>query len=95
MALYWKAGEIGVTEDLCVYCTSCVLNCMVDDCIEVMRKRQNGENERFSNPSDIFRLWEGLNTKKRIDTVKMILPDEEAFLKRYRRPRFEFEEEEK
>jgi len=42
-ALYWKAGEIGVTEDLCVYCSSCVLNCMVDDCIEVRRKRQNGD----------------------------------------------------
>jgi len=91
-ALFWKTGEIGVTEELCVYCTSCVLNCMVDDCIQVERKRPNGEKERFSKPLDVFSFWERLNTRKRIDAVKMILPDEEAFLKRYRRPLFEFEE---
>jgi len=91
-ALFWKTGEIGVTEELCVYCTSCVLNCMVDDCIQVERKRPNGEKERFSKPLDVFAFWERLNTRKRIDAVKMILPDEEAFLKRYRRPLFEFEE---
>jgi len=92
-ALYWKAGEVGITEELCIYCTSCVLNCMVDDCIEVRRKRQDGENERLSKPSDVFVFWEQLNTGKRIDAAKMILPDEEAFLKRYRRSIFEFEEE--
>jgi len=94
-ALFWRAGEIGITEDLCVYCTSCVLNCMVDDCIVVERKRSNGEKERFSKPSDVVTFWERLNTKKRIDALKMILPDGEAFLKRYRRPFFEFEEEKK
>jgi len=91
-ALYWKAGEIGVVEELCVYCTSCVLNCMVDDCIVVKRKRPNGENERFSKPSEVLALWERLNTRKRTDALKMILPDEETFLKRYRRPIFELEE---
>jgi len=88
-ALYWRAGEIGVVEELCVYCTSCVLNCMVDDCIVVERKRPNRENERFSKPSHVLALWERLNTRKRIDALKMILPDEETFLKRYRRPLFE------
>jgi len=94
-ALYWKAGEIGVTEELCVYCTSCVLYCMVDNCIQVERKRPNGELERFSKPSDVFSFWEHLNARKRIDAVKIILPDEEAFLKRYRKPLFMFEEERK
>jgi len=92
-ALYWKAGEIGITEELCVYCTACVLICMVDDCIEVRRRRKDGENERFSKPSEVFTLWERLNTRKRTDATKMILPDEEAFLKRYRRPLFKLEEE--
>jgi len=92
-ALYWKAGEIGIAEELCIYCASCVLNCMIDDCIEIRRKRQNGENERFSKPADVFKLWERLNTRKRMDALKMILPDEEAFLKRYRRPLFQTEEE--
>jgi len=94
-ALYWKTGEIGVVEELCVYCTSCVLNCMVDDCIVVERKRPNGENERFSKPSHVLALWERLNARKRTDALKMILPDEENFLKRYRRPFFTFEEERK
>jgi len=94
-ALYWRAGEISVTEELCIYCTSCVLNCMVDDCMEVKRKRKDGENERFSRPSDVFTLWERINTRKRTDAIKMVLPDEEAYLKRYRRPLFELEEEEK
>jgi len=92
-ALYWKAGEIGITEELCIYCTSCVLNCMVDNCIEVRRKRQSGENEKFSNPSHVSTLSDCLNTQKRIETIKKILPDEEAYLKRYRRPFFEFKEE--
>lgn len=89
-ALYWKAGEIGVTEELCIYCMACVLNCMVDDCILVERKRQSGENERFSKPLEVVALWERLNAKKRMEAVKMILPDPEAFLKRYLRPFFEF-----
>ncbi len=89
-ALYWKAGEIGITEDLCIYCTSCVLSCMVDDCIEVRRKRVDGENERFSNPKDVLKACERLAAAKRMNVVKGILPDEEAFLNRYRRPRFEF-----
>ena len=89
-ALYWKAGEVGVAQELCVYCTSCVLNCMVDDCIVVERKRPNGDNERFSKPSDVFTFWERLNTRKRMEATRMILPDGEAFLKRYRRPFFEF-----
>lgn len=92
-ALYWKLGEVGITEDLCIHCTSCILNCMVDNCIEVERKRQNGENERFSKPSDVIRLSEGLNARKRRDVTKMILPDQEAYLKRYRQLLLEFQEE--
>jgi len=92
-ALYWKSGEIGIIEDLCVYCTSCVLNCMVDDCIKVERKRPNGEKERFSNPLHVFRLLEGVNTRNRIKTVESVFPDEETFLKRYRKPFFQIEEE--
>jgi len=76
-ALYWKSGEIGITEDLCVYCTSCVLNCMVDDCIKVERKRPNGQIERFSKPSDVPRLLEDVNTRNRIKTVESIFSGEE------------------
>jgi Fe-S-cluster-containing hydrogenase component 2 len=82
-ALYWKAGEIGIIEELCVYCTSCVLNCMVDDCIEVKRKRPNGETETFSRPQDVFILLENINSRNRIKAIKMLFPDEETYLKRY------------
>ena len=90
-ALYWKAGEIAITNDLCIYCTSCVLNCMVDDCIKVTRKRKNGIVEQFSKPSDVFALGENVNTGKRIETTKKIFPDEESYLSRYRKPHFQKE----
>lgn len=85
-ALYWKTGEVAVTEDLCIYCTSCVLNCMVPDCMEVRRKRQNGENERFSNPKDVLKTSEHVNTARRTKVIEELLPDDEAYLKRYRKP---------
>jgi len=90
-ALYWKTGEIGITEDLCVYCASCVLNCMVDNCIEVRRKRENGTNERFSNPLDVLVMLNNINTRNRMKVIESVLPDEETYLKRYRKPIFETE----
>lgn len=82
-ALYWKTGEVYITKELCVYCTSCVLNCMVDNCIEVTRKRPNGETETFRKPQDVFLLLDKLNTRNRIKTIKKLLPDDETYLKRY------------
>ena len=77
-ALYWKSsGEVGITEELCIYCASCVLNCMVDNCIKVERKRSNGEMEQFSNPSDVTRLLEDVNTRNRMKTVKSLFSEEE------------------
>ena len=77
-ALYWKSsGEVGITEELCIYCASCVLNCIVDNCIKVERKRSNGEMEQFSKPSDVTKLLEDVNTRKRMKTVKSLFPEEE------------------
>ena len=77
-ALYWKSsGEVGITEELCIYCASCVLNCMVDNCIKVERKRSNGEMEQFSKPSDVTKLLEDVNTRNRIKTVKSLFSEEE------------------
>jgi len=85
-ALFWRAGDVVVTEDLCVYCTSCVLNCMVPDCIKVQRKRGNGENERFSNPVEALKILERFNTGKRTNAIRELFPDEETYLKRYNKP---------
>jgi len=77
-ALYWKSsGEVGITEELCIYCASCVLNCMVDNCVKVERKRSNGEMEQFSKPSDVTRLLEDVNTRNRMKTVKSLFSEEE------------------
>ena len=82
-ALYWKAGEVGITEDLCVYCTACVLSCMVDDCIKVERKREDDKLERFSKTKDAVKLEHSINTKKRFQRVKDAFPTTEDYCDRY------------
>jgi len=69
-ALYWGTGEVGIIDDLCVYCGACVVNCMVDNCIKIERTRENGEIERFGKPADVIKLEEKINAKKRFERVK-------------------------
>ncbi|MCW4054711.1 MAG: hypothetical protein NWE84_07315 [Candidatus Bathyarchaeota archaeon] len=83
-ALYWKAGEVGIVEDLCVYCGACVLCCMVDDCIEVERKREDGKTERFSKPMEVVKVQDKVNVKKRFQRVKEVFPTFEAYCERYK-----------
>ena len=87
-ALYWKMGEVGLVDDLCIYCTSCVLNCIVDGCIAVERKRNDGTVERFSTPSEVFALFKNMNADRRVATTSRILPDDEAYLRRYGKSNF-------
>jgi ferredoxin len=82
-ALYWKAGEIGIVEDLCVYCSACVLSCMVDDCIKVARKREDGKTERFSKPRDVRTLENRINAKKRFERVSEVFPTAEVYCEKY------------
>jgi len=82
-ALYWKAGEIGIQRELCVYCAACVWSCIVDDCIRVERRRPNGKTERFSSPREVFRLLDSINSQKRVERMESRFPDLEAFLSRY------------
>jgi len=82
-ALYWKAGEIGIVEDLCIYCAACVFNCVVDNCIRVHRKRPNGKVEKFSTPRDVLTLLNNINSGKRCDRLKSRFPTVEDYLKRY------------
>jgi Fe-S-cluster-containing hydrogenase component 2 len=83
-ALYWRAGEIGIEEDLCVHCTACVLNCCVDNCIKVTRKRPDGKTETFSTPKEaleVNRLVAAQNTREK---VKLRVKDsEECSISRY------------
>jgi ferredoxin len=78
-ALYWSTGEMKIIDDLCVYCGACVLNCMVDDCIKVERKREDGTAERFSKPKDVLTLQEKINGQKRTQRVKSIFQTPEDY----------------
>lgn len=69
-ALYWGNGKVNVVEELCVFCTACILSCIVDDCIKVKRKRANGEVEEFSNPTEALMLLHKINTRKRRGRVE-------------------------
>ncbi len=82
-ALYWKQGEVGIVDDLCVYCGACVLCCMIDDCIRVERKRESGEIEKFSKPSEVLRLQNRINTKKRFNRVCEIFPTFDDYCSKY------------
>jgi len=83
-ALYWKAGDVGITEELCVYCGACVLSCIVDDCIRIERRREDGEVESFSKPKDFMVLQQWINTRKRFERTRDVFPKPEDYLKRYR-----------
>lgn len=82
-ALFWKDGEVRITEELCVYCGVCVLNCIVDDCIRIMRKRVDGQVEDFSKPKEFIALQHSIDTKKRCERVREVFPKAEDYLKRY------------
>ena len=82
-ALYWKAGEIGIIEDLCIHCAACVFNCMVDDCIEVTRKRENGKIEIFSNSKDVLTLHCNVGSKKRKKRLESLFPTLKEYFDRY------------
>jgi Fe-S-cluster-containing hydrogenase component 2 len=82
-ALFWKAGEVGIVEELCIYCGACVLSCIVDGCIKVERKRVTDEVEKFSKPRDFTALQHGINVKKRRGKIQEVFPKAEDYLKWY------------
>jgi Na+-translocating ferredoxin:NAD+ oxidoreductase RNF subunit RnfB len=82
-ALYWKTGEVGIIDDLCVYCSACVLSCMVKDCIKIERKREDGKTERFSKMNDVVKTEDKINARKRFQRVSEIYPTAEVYCKKY------------
>ncbi|NWG10508.1 hypothetical protein HXY33_01965 [Candidatus Bathyarchaeota archaeon] len=80
-ALFWRAGEVDIIEDLCVFCGACVLSCIVDDCIRVERKRADGVIERFSTPRDFTNLQHGISRKKRCGGILDIYRHPKKYLK--------------
>lgn len=82
-ALYWKTGEIGIVDDLCVHCGACVLSCMIDDCIKIERTRENGKVEKFSKPKDFLNLQNTINTEKRMERVCEVFPNYDEYCRKY------------
>jgi Fe-S-cluster-containing hydrogenase component 2 len=78
-ALYWRAGEIGIEEDLCIHCTACVLNCCVDNCIQVTRKRPDGKTETFSTPKEALEVNRIIAAKNKRERVKTRVEDSEEY----------------
>ncbi len=83
-ALFWRAGEVGITPELCIYCGACVLSCIVDDCIKIVRKRETGEVESFSKPRGFTVLQHCINGRKRFERVEGVFPKLESYVERYR-----------
>ncbi|NWF86356.1 hypothetical protein HXY32_00845 [Candidatus Bathyarchaeota archaeon] len=80
-ALFWRAGDVGIIEDLCVYCGACVLSCIVDNCIRVERKRADGVVEIFSKPKDFTLLQHGISARRRRDGILDIYRHPKKYLK--------------
>lgn len=82
-ALYWRLGKVGIIDDLCIYCGACVLSCIVDDCIRIMRKRPDGDVEEFSKSRGFLMLQHVLCARKRVErTRSRSLSSPEDYLKR-------------
>jgi ferredoxin len=82
-ALFWKNGEVRIVPELCIYCGACVLNCIVDDCIKIMRKRADDQVENFSKPREFTALQHSINAKKRCERIREVFPKIEDYLERY------------
>ncbi|MCJ7713116.1 hypothetical protein MUO66_01470 [Candidatus Bathyarchaeota archaeon] len=82
-ALFWQTGEIKIIKDLCVYCGACVLCCMVDDCIQIKRKRDDGTTEKFSKPQEVIKLDDKINTQKRIERITSLFPTVDRYCEKY------------
>jgi len=78
-ALYWREGEVGIAKELCIYCTSCVNVCMVDNCIQISRIRSDGEMERFSNAQEIHKLLRNISCRKAAERTKSRFVSEPPF----------------
>jgi len=82
----WKTCR-GVECKLCI--DACPTNalywsvgvCLVDDCIQVSRKRPSGEIESFSNAREVLILLHTINSKKAVERTKSRFQNIEAQLK--------------
>ena len=82
-AIYWRGGRLIVQEEICIYCTACVLNCMIEGCIRVRRVRPDGRVEEYSSPRDVVCLQRAIAGLKAAEAVGRLFPSPEEFIRRY------------
>jgi len=82
-ALYWGGGKVAIVDDLCVYCGACVLNCQVDDCIQLERTRDDGQNEKFSKSKEVLLFQKKANTNKRVQRVRSVVLKPQDYYMQY------------
>jgi len=68
-ALFWSEGEVKIERSLCIYCGACVLNCIVDDCIRIKRKRRDGAIEEFSTPREAILVMNNHASDRRREAI--------------------------
>jgi len=71
-ALYWDEARVKLEKELCIYCSACVLSCIVDDCMVLTRRRDTGREERFSTPRQVALVNNILATLKRKDAISTL-----------------------
>lgn len=74
-ALYWDEGKVKIENDLCIYCGACVLSCIVDNCIQITRKRKSGEVEKIGTPQEVIFSMSRRSVQRRGEALKSILAD--------------------
>jgi hypothetical protein len=55
---------------------------MVDDCVKVTRKHEDGAVEKFSKPRDVVVLENSINAKKRFQRVREVFSTWEDYCRR-------------
>ena len=82
-AIFWREGHLIVQEELCIYCTACVANCMVEGCIRVRRVRPDGRVEEYSSLRDVAALQKATAGAKAMEMVERLFPSPEEYLARF------------
>jgi len=81
-AIFWRGNELVVQEEICIFCTACVANCMVEGCIRVKRFRPDGTVEEFSTPREVVCLQKAIAGFRALEAVNKLFPSPEDFLRR-------------
>ena len=76
-------AKLALTRTYAFTAVHACLICMVDDCIKIERKREDGTVEKFSKPNDVVMLDEKISGKKRFERVKAIFPTITKYCENY------------